>query len=227
MLIRALTLSFRQLGDRRIIAIFAKSMLITLIICAGLVALLGLGGQSLIERWGVATKDYGGLLVAAAWLLSFAAAMLAFRAVAVPVVGFFGDDVVAVIEQRYYPEAATGAHKATIGTSLRLALASIGRVLLVNLLATPVYLFLLVTAVGPLILFLLLNGVLLGRDFAEMVAVRHLEPSAMKQWLRNHRIDYALLGLAITALFMIPFANLAAPVLGAAAAAHLFHGKSR
>ncbi len=227
MVLRALSRSLGQLGDRRIVAIFAKSMLITLLVCGGLIAVLGWTGQSVIARLGYASDDAGGLLTVAIWLLSFAAAMLAFRAVAIPVVGFFGDQVVALVEERHYPQAARAAQPARVATSMRLALASVGRVLLVNLIATPVYLFLMITAIGPLILFLAINGVLLGRDFAEMVAVRHMERGEMRQWLRNHRIDYALLGLAITGLFMIPVANLLAPVLGAAAAAHLFHGREK
>jgi uncharacterized protein involved in cysteine biosynthesis len=56
-----------------------------------------------------------------------------------------------------------------------------------------------------------------------MVAIRHLRGEALSKWLSATRGQNALLGLAATALFMIPFANLLAPVLGAAMATHLFH----
>jgi CysZ protein len=104
-----------------------------------------------------------------------------------------------------------------------LGLASLLRVLLVNLLALPVYIFFIFTAIGPLILFMAVNAILLGRDLAEMVAIRHLPLSEARVWLRGNRLQYGLLGLIVTGLFLIPFINLVAPIIGAGAATHLFH----
>lgn len=83
------------------------------------------------------------------------------------------------------------------------------------------------TGIGPFILFFAVNALALGRDLGEMVAVRHLEGEALAQWLAATRLRRALLGLLATLFFMIPFANLLAPVLGAAMATHLFHAEAR
>lgn len=227
MIVRALSLTVGQLGDRRIIAVFAKSMLITLLLCAALGLALARGAQLLFNRWvdaslldGTSHGVAGGVIGALTLLLVL---VLGFRLVAIPVLSFFGDEVVAAVEARHYPERAGAARRVGFGVAARLGLLSAGRFLLVNLLALPIYLFLLITAVGPLILFMAINAVLLGRDLAEMVAVRHLDSGDRRQWLRNHRFDFLLLGLIVTGLFLIPFVNLAAPVIGAGAAAHLFH----
>jgi CysZ protein len=226
MILRALSLSIAQLGDKRIIGVFSKSMLITLILCLALGALFAQGLIALFGRFGAQLMGDSAVIHAIAWIMAFALSMLAFRAVAVPVTGFFGDEVVAAIEDKHYPAEAGVAKPARFATSLRLGLASLSRVLIINLIALPAYIFLIFTAIGPLILFMILNAILLGRDLAEMVVVRHLEPAQMKQWLRNHRLDYALLGLIVTGLFLVPFINLLAPLIGAGAAAHLFHGKT-
>jgi uncharacterized protein involved in cysteine biosynthesis len=47
----------------------------------------------------------------------------------------------------------------------------------------------------------------------------------MASWRRATKGQRFLLGLADATLFLIPFVNLAAPVLGAAMATHLFHGR--
>jgi uncharacterized protein involved in cysteine biosynthesis len=47
----------------------------------------------------------------------------------------------------------------------------------------------------------------------------------VSSWLRATRGERAILGLLATALFMVPFANFLAPVIGAAMATHLFHRK--
>ena len=60
----------------------------------------------------------------------------------------------------------------SLALSLRMGLASALRALVFNLLALPLYLVLLVTGVGTVALFALVNALLLGRDLGEMVAVR-------------------------------------------------------
>lgn len=220
MVARALALSLRQLGERRIFVILAQSLLIALIVTAVLAGLAGKGVDMLAARY----LDAYGVSELAAGLVAILVFIFAFRAVAIPVLSLFGDAVVAAVEMEHYPQAAAKARPAGLGLSAKLGLMSLIRFLLVNVAALPLYIVLIFTAIGPLILFVALNAILLGRDLGEMVAVRHLDPAATKQWLRATRGRRALLGLAVTGAFMIPFANLIAPMLGAAAATHLFHG---
>ena len=225
MVMRALSLSFAQMGDRRIIGIFAKSMLITLILFVLLFGSVVTGAQMAAERWGLVAGDDSWIVGVALALAGFLVAGALFRGLAVPVLGFFGDEVVAAIEDSHYPAEALAARKTGVAVAARLALMSLARFALFNLLALPAYLFLFVTGIGPIILFIAVNAVLLGRDMGEMVAVRHLDGAPLRQWLVNSRVERAILGVIVSGLFMIPFANLFAPVLGAAAATHLFHGR--
>ena len=89
--------------------------------------------------------------------------------------------------------------------------------------ALPFYLILLFTAVGPLILFLVLNSYLLGREYFELVAVRHFLTQDARKIRRAHRDSVFLAGGLITVMFMIPFLNLLAPIVGAAMMVHVFH----
>jgi uncharacterized protein involved in cysteine biosynthesis len=80
---------------------------------------------------------------------------------------------------------------------------------------------LLFTGVGPALLFWLVNAVLLGRELQDMVWLRHRhgadEPAPVG------RAQRFLLGGAVAAMLALPFVNLLAPILGAAAATHLIH----
>jgi CysZ protein len=147
-----------------------------------------------------------------------------FRLIAVPVIGFFADEVVAAVEAKHYPNEAARAVKTGFGVSMRLGVMSAVRLVLFNLLALPLYIILIFTAIGPLILFLLVNALLLGRDMGDMVAVRHLSPAACREWRATTRWPRMLLGLIVTGLFMVPVANIVAPIIGAAMATHMFHG---
>jgi uncharacterized protein involved in cysteine biosynthesis len=229
--IRAFTLALRQLGDPRVRGVLVKSVLLTLALFAAAAALAGwalsganpcgwgpLDGQCTIGRG-------TGALIAV--LLGLASLWLLFPAVAIGVLGLFSDEVVEAVEARHYPAAAAAARRPTAGEGLALGLRSAGRLLLWNAAALPFYLLLLVTGIGPFLLFLAINAVALGRDLGEMVAVRRHRGPVLKRWLAATRVRRAALGLLVTFLFMIPFANLLAPVLGAAMAAHLFQGEGR
>jgi CysZ protein len=216
------TLSVAQLGDPAILRVLAKSLLITLIVFAvagtGLVWGVQYGAHA--YGWGQDGSMVAGVvaaigIIAAGWVL--------FRAVAVPVTGFFADDVVAAVEALHYPGQAARARTVSFGASLRLALLSVLRVVAANLIALPFYALLLLTAIGPVVLFVAINAILLGRDLGEMVAVRHLDPAACRVWLRATRGQRMILGLAVTGLFVVPIVNFIAPILGAAMATHMFH----
>jgi len=91
------------------------------------------------------------------------------------------------------------------------------------LLALPFYILLLATGVGPFILFVIVNGIAFGRDLGDMAAARHGDRASRRSWLKATRGEQHFIGLLVSALLLVPFANLLAPVLGTAAAIHLFN----
>jgi CysZ protein len=221
-MVRAFLLSLAQLGDRRILAVFLKSMLVTVALIGVLGAGLWYGATRLADRWGWDALS-GGLLGAVALLAAFGASWLLFRAIAIGVMGVFADDVVVAVEARHYPEALATARSVSMARGIGLGLRSAGRAILVNLALAPVYVALLVTGVGTWLLFFLVNGWLLGLDLGTMVAVRHVPSAMMRDWRKTGAVDRFAMGVAGTALFMVPVLNLFAPILGAAMATHLFH----
>jgi uncharacterized protein involved in cysteine biosynthesis len=217
--------AFQDLADPAIRRVLAKSLAVTLLLFLGAAALLGwlLTGANPCD---IGPLDYDCTLASgqgalAALLLGLLGLWFLFPAIAIGVIGVFADEVVEAVERRHYPHA--GGRNVPLGRSLRLSLASVGRLLLWNLLAAPFYLLLLVTGIGPFLLFSAVNALALGRDLGEMVAARHHQGPEMKRWLAATRGRRATLGLGAAWLFLVPFANLLAPLLGAAAATHMFH----
>jgi CysZ protein len=169
--------------------------------------------------WGKALSwlaDHGAVAIAlvASWLL--------FPAVATTVMGILLDDVVDAVEARDYP-ADKAPRPMGKAEGAAMGLGSGLRFLGINLLLAPVYIVLLFTAVGPFLLYLAVNGYLLGRDYVQMVAVRHLEKTGEKQFRQSHKLLVFSVGVATSLLFLVPFVNLFAPIVGAAMATHLFH----
>ena len=101
------------------------------------------------------------LVLVLAWLL--------FPIVARLTLGLFAEDVVAMVERRHYPELppAPGMSMAAQAyASVRFV--TVG--LLLNLIALPLYLL----PVANLVIYLALNGYLLGREYFELVAHQRL-----------------------------------------------------
>ncbi|MEE8173132.1 MAG: EI24 domain-containing protein, partial [Alphaproteobacteria bacterium] len=67
-------------------------------------------------------------------------------------------------------------------------------------------------------------GVLLGREFFEIVAPRRMDFKAVRQLRRKHRIKLFVSGIVIALLFTVPLVNLIAPIVATAFMVHIFHG---
>ena len=139
-----------------------------------------------------------------------------------PVAAFFAslflEQIVKKIEARSYPadaKASRAPSGVTFFGGLRLAVL----VVLVDLVLLPADAA--VPGVGELAT-VLVNGLLLGRGYFELVARRHLSRTAADALRRRHWSGVFLAGLIISVLTTVPIANLIAPLFGAAFMVHIF-----
>jgi uncharacterized protein involved in cysteine biosynthesis len=231
-MLRAFTLALGQLTDPAVLRVLGKSLLIT-------VAIVGLAGAGLwwlaeraLSHAGLQEASFAGA-DAARVLLSLVGVVVAgwllWRIVALAVLQFFADEVVRAVETRHYPAQAARARQLSWREELRHGLRGAARALGWNLAALPVALVLLVTGLGPALVFLTVNAVLLGRELQDMVWLRHTPGSGANPALDPavapplSGVERLLLGGVVTALLTVPVVNLLAPLLGAAAATHLVH----
>lgn len=217
-MVQAFFLALRQLFEPRTLWVVVKVVALTLI----LFVLFGVAGyfglRAAAPQLGYKLGDGESALIA--FLVTFGLGFFLFRAVAILVMGIFSDEIVELVEEKYYPEAAAKAKPVSIAHGLKLGLQSAGRAIGYNLLALPVYIAVLVTGIGLVVALVAVNGLLLGRDLQDMVMARHKHDGLMTPLPRSTRIG---LGLIVALLFLIPFVNFLAPVIGAAMAVHLVH----
>jgi uncharacterized protein involved in cysteine biosynthesis len=105
-----------------------------------------------------------------------------------------------------------------IWSGLRFAIVA----LLLNLLLLPAYLLLLIFPPLYLLVFYLVNGYLLGREYFELVAYRRLEEREADELRRACRGRVMLSGVAMAFMLTVPVFNLVAPIAATAFAVHLF-----
>ena len=165
----------------------------------------------------------GSIAAAAGALAAFALITVLFPAFASLGIALFLDDIAEAVERRHYPLLPPGrapSAAAALGAGLRFLVLS----LVVNLLALPLYLASLLLTPLNLFVFYLVNGYLLGREYFELVAMRHHDAADRRRLRRAMRGQRIAAGLGIAVLFSIPVANLAAPLLATAVMVHLIVG---
>lgn len=221
--IASLTKAAAQLSDPAILKVAAKSIGITVVIFV-------LGGVGLYFGlvWAFAQMGWasqsGFAEAAAAAIIALLAFWFLFRVVALAVLQFFADEVVAAVEAKHYSELADRSHPLPFRQDLANSLRGLARAVGYNLLALPVALVLFFTAIGPAAVFLTVNAWLLGRELSDMAWLRHGgDPKASPV----PGIERFALGGAIVLIMLVPFLNLLAPILGAAAGTHLAHDAMR
>lgn len=138
------------------------------------------------------------------------------------IAGFFLEDVAAKIEARDYPQSPPGRSQPFF-QSLRIALLFALGLLTINLLALPLYLIPLINVV----VFWVINGYLLGREYFELVALRHVSPREVRKLREENSIKMLGAGMFIALLMTIPLLNLLAPLFATVLMVHFYKDLAR
>jgi uncharacterized protein involved in cysteine biosynthesis len=141
---------------------------------------------------------------------------LVFPAVVTIVMGFFLERIAAAVETLHYPDRGP-ARRSSMAETVAATVRLMTMTLLLNLLALPVY----ILAPGVnFFVFLGINGYLFGREYFEVVALRRLDPIAVRAARRRVAGRVFAAGVVIAGLFAIPLVNLVAAVIATAFMVH-------
>lgn len=130
--------------------------------------------------------------------------------------GLFLEDVAAAVEARHYKGDAPGRDQPFV-QGLWIALKFTGLLILLNILALPLYFIPVVNVVA----YWGLNGYLLGREYFELVALRHLTPEEARSLRRSKSVRIFLGGVAAAAFASIPILNLLTPFFATSLMVHV------
>ncbi|MGB0508113.1 MAG: EI24 domain-containing protein [Pikeienuella sp.] len=217
-----------QLTDRRFLGVLVLALAITTAILGGLAGTI---------LWAVGLIDYSftipftdfqvqGLdkaaLVFAIAAIGVMSIFLMFPVAAV-FIGFMLDRIADAVESEHYPglpEPRRQPISEAIWNAVKFSLVLI----VANILAFIIYL--LSTILAPVI-FWIVNGYLLSREYYELVALRRMPPKEARQLRKRHFWAILPSGVLIAMLLSVPILNLLAPLVGVAAFVHLYHRKQR
>jgi CysZ protein len=123
------------------------------------------------------------------------------------IAGLYLDDIAEIVERRNFPNDQVG-RELPMARAVWLAIKFFFVVLAVNLFA----LFLLLIPGVNLIAFYVGNGYLLGREYFELAAMRHMSTAEAKRLRKANRLTVLTCGLVIAALASVPILNLVTPL---------------
>ena len=138
------------------------------------------------------------------------------------IAGLYLDDIAALVERQHFPADPPGEALPTL-QSIGVAL----RFFLVVLLVSVIALFLLLIPGVNLIAFYAGNGYLLGREYFELAAMRHIPPSEAKNLRRANRLTVLLSGLVIAGIASVPILNLITPLFATGFMVRVYKGLAK
>ncbi len=130
--------------------------------------------------------------------------------------GLFLEEVAGAVEERHYPGDVAGRDQ-PFAQGLWIALKFTLLLIVLNLIALPLYFIPVVNVIA----YWGLNGYLLGREYFELVALRHHTPAEARSLRRSKSIRVFSGGVAAAALASIPVINLLTPFFATALMVHL------
>jgi uncharacterized protein involved in cysteine biosynthesis len=223
-MISAFSRSIAQIGDPALRRLFWASLAIGALCFVALLAAAWFALPWLEAALPAGTPGWlaaAAQVVAAGGAVLLAAVMFPGTVIAIQS-ALFVEPVSAAVERRHYPDLPA-PRGASAGEQAAIALRQVGVAIGLNLLALPIYLVPVVNVAA----FAALNGYLLSRDLFFAVAARRMDRAAATRLWRARRRWFWVAGIPLALLMAVPVANLAGPLLGAAAMTHLVEAARR
>ena len=142
---------------------------------------------------------------------------LLFPAAISSVISFFLNRVASAVEERYYPSlppiaASPIVDSIFVAIKFLIVLISLNILLLFFIFTGPIY----------IILYYLVNGYLIGREFFELIASRRLDVGEIRMMRKQFRLSLIIIGGFFAFLMTVPIVNLLMPIIATTTMVHLF-----
>jgi uncharacterized protein involved in cysteine biosynthesis len=218
------TAALGQIGDPRFLRVTAVGLALTIALLVGVYAatlwlLEWLAPDTISIPFVGPVGGIDTLIGIGSILLMIGLSVFLMVPVASAFSSLFLDTVAQAVEDQHYPDLPPATPLPLADTIIG-SINFFGLVVFLNTLALIGYLI-----AGPLapVLFWVVNGYLLGREYFSLAAERRL-PKAQARALRKANSGKVwMAGILMAAPLSIPLVNLLIPVLGAATFTHLFH----
>ncbi|WP_224815566.1 EI24 domain-containing protein [Hasllibacter sp. MH4015] len=228
MIFTAFLKALGQLTDSRFLGVLGLGLVLTIGLLVGFYALFaGVVGWFVPDTftlpWIGEVNWIDNALTIAGIPLMLVLSIFLMVPVSAAFMGIFLDRVSEAVEDQHYP-GLPPARGLTIGEALVDVAKFLGILTVVNILALLFYLI-----SGPFapLVFWVVNGILLGREYGQMVALRRNDARGAAEFRKRNRPTLFAAGVLMAVPLTIPVVNILVPILGAATFTHLYHMLNR
>ncbi len=218
-MIPAINKAIMQMTDPAFRSVLLKSLLYSLLaLIFTFVVIFQLTGLIPQSDWDWINTIVGWLSGAGAFII----ALFIFPLSMAAVIGILLDDIADAVEAKHYP-GDTPARDIPLWSSVWDALKFFAIIIGCNILALPLYL---IPGVN-LVVYYVLNGYLLSREFFQQVAIRHHEMPTVNKLRKIGGTEIFLTGIAVAFCMTIPILNLIVPIIATATMVHLYKTRAK
>ena len=224
MILRSFLLALGQIGDPRFRGVLFRGIGLTIILLIAVYATFlwviewAFGEGTTLPLIGEVTWVGDFLSIGSIFVMLILSIFLMVP-VASAITSLFLDEVAEAVEDVHYRDVPRPP-RVPFWDGLRDTINFLGILIGANIVAFGIYVFFPPSA--PF-LFLGLNGFLLGREYFQVTAMRHLGREGAKQMRQDFRVTIWVAGCLMAFPLTIPLLNLLVPVIGAATFTHLYH----
>ena len=161
-------------------------------------------------------------------LISWAVGIILFitaSAILGPLIAVLGsiysEEIAHHVEKKHYPNRM-GHRLVGVAESIKASGHLLLKSLTVNILLTPIYIVGGFVPIISVLIFFGVNGYLLGREFFEIVASRHIGRGDRVLFWKANRGGSIFIGVIIVCLSTVPLLNLVSAMLGVIISTHFF-----
>lgn len=212
--ISSLFKAFAQISDPRFRRVWFKGLIYSVILFILIVGGAAFG-LSQIEAVGIAWIDWA--ITGLGGLGAFILALIFFPGLALMVISLLLDEICRAVEAHHYPDlpaTRTQSWREIIGMVAQLAMLTV----FLNIIVLPLYF----VPILNVLVFYVLNGILLSREYYDMVSFRRFDPPQSVFMRRRHRPRLFTDGVVIAVLLSIPFIGWTMAVIATAFMVHEF-----
>lgn len=228
MIFTDITKALGQMGDHRFRRVLGLGVGLTICLLVGVYALFigvlnWLDPETMNLPFLGPNAFVGGLLSWGGLLVMLILSVFLMIPVASAITSMFLDDVADAVEARHYPHLPP-VPRIGFGEAFRDTVNFLGVMIGINLIALlflPFYWF-----AAPVV-FYLINGWLLGREYFTVAAMRREGRAGANAMRKHHRGAIWFAGIVLAVPLTIPLVNLLVPILGAATFTHFYHRIAR
>ncbi len=191
---------------------FRRVMWRSLFLTAAILALAGVGLDRLALSHVHVGPGWLSAVLSAVVALGLVAGMIFLTPPTASLVASFHLDEIAEIVERSVDPGALPGRPLPLGPSIALGLRFAALSIVVNLVVLALTLF---TGIG-LAAFFVLNGYLLGREYFELAAMRHVSAAEARDLFDRYLLEVFAAGALVSVLVAVPVLNLLTPLFATA-----------